>query len=89
MESNRIKGLYFCGEVLDVDGGPGGYNLHSAFATGFIAGKSAGRRTSSRKNSAENENILVDTAPESDAIEIENHNTLGKETAANPSNTTD
>ncbi|MCX7944003.1 MAG: NAD(P)/FAD-dependent oxidoreductase [Deltaproteobacteria bacterium] len=41
MESKIVKGLYFAGEILDVDGLEGGYNLHWAFATGFIAGKSA------------------------------------------------
>lgn len=38
MESNRIKGLYFCGEVLDVDALTGGYNLQIAFSTGHLAG---------------------------------------------------
>ncbi len=40
MESKLIKGLYFCGEVLDVDALTGGYNLQIAFATGFAAGNS-------------------------------------------------
>lgn len=40
MESDRIKGLYFTGEVLDVDGKCGGFNLAFAFITGYIAGKS-------------------------------------------------
>ncbi len=38
MESELWKGLYFAGEVLDVDGICGGYNLHWAWATGTIAG---------------------------------------------------
>ena len=38
MESKYIKGLYFCGEVLDVDALTGGYNLQIAFSTGFAAG---------------------------------------------------
>lgn len=38
MESKRIKGLYFCGEVLDVDALTGGYNLQIAWSTGFTAG---------------------------------------------------
>ncbi len=38
MESKIIKGLYFCGEVLDVDAFTGGYNLQIAFSTGFAAG---------------------------------------------------
>lgn len=38
MESKIIKGLYFCGEVLDVDAFTGGFNLQIAFSTGFAAG---------------------------------------------------
>ncbi|MGI6065007.1 MAG: NAD(P)/FAD-dependent oxidoreductase [Bacillota bacterium] len=38
MESKLIKGLYFAGEVLDVDGFTGGYNLQAAFSTGYTAG---------------------------------------------------
>lgn len=41
MESKLVKGLFFAGEVLDVDGYTGGYNLQIAFATGFVAGKNA------------------------------------------------
>ena len=40
MESKKIKGLRFCGEVLDVDAFTGGFNLQIAFATGYAAGKS-------------------------------------------------
>lgn len=40
MESKLVKGLYFAGEVLDVDAPTGGYNLQIAFATGRLAGKS-------------------------------------------------
>lgn len=40
MESKLIKGLYFCGEVLDVDAFTGGFNLQIAFSTGFAAGNS-------------------------------------------------
>lgn len=43
MESNLIKNLYFAGEILDVDGICGGYNLQWAWSTGMIAGKNAGR----------------------------------------------
>ncbi len=39
-ESKIVSGLYFCGEVLDVDGDCGGYNLHFAWASGYLAGKS-------------------------------------------------
>lgn len=38
MESKLIKGLYFCGEVLDLDAFTGGFNLQIAFATGYAAG---------------------------------------------------
>ena len=39
MESKKIKGLYFSGEVIDVDGITGGFNFQNAWSTGFIAGK--------------------------------------------------
>ena len=38
MESLKIKGMYFAGEVLDVDANTGGYNLQIAFSTGHLAG---------------------------------------------------
>jgi predicted Rossmann fold flavoprotein len=41
MGSKLIKELYFAGELLDVDGNTGGYNLQAAFSTGFLAGSSA------------------------------------------------
>lgn len=41
MESKLIKGLYFAGEIIDVDAYTGGYNLTIAFATGHLAGTSA------------------------------------------------
>ncbi len=40
MESKLVSGLYFCGEVLDVDAFTGGFNLQIAFSTGFAAGNS-------------------------------------------------
>jgi predicted Rossmann fold flavoprotein len=43
MESRLIKDLYFCGEVLDLDGDTGGYNLQEAFSTGWLAGRSAAK----------------------------------------------
>ena len=43
LESRKVPGLYFCGEVLDVDCDTGGYNLHCAFATGLLAGQSAAK----------------------------------------------
>jgi predicted Rossmann fold flavoprotein len=41
MESKIIKGLFFAGEVLDIDGYTGGFNLQAAFSTGFVSGKYA------------------------------------------------
>ena len=38
MESKLVKGLYFAGEVIDIDGLTGGYNLQAAFSTGYLAG---------------------------------------------------
>jgi hypothetical protein len=43
MESKIIRGLYVAGEVLDIAGPIGGYNLQAAFSTGFVAGMSAAR----------------------------------------------
>ncbi len=40
MESKRIRNLYFCGEVLDLDAVTGGYNLQIAWSTGYLAGSS-------------------------------------------------
>jgi len=40
MQSKLIKGLYFCGEVMNIDGPCGGYNLQWSFSSGFLAGKS-------------------------------------------------
>lgn len=42
LQSKLVKGLYFAGEILDVHGRCGGYNLHWAWASGFVAGKNAG-----------------------------------------------
>jgi len=39
MESKKVKGLFFTGEVIDVTGQLGGYNLHWAWASGFVAGQ--------------------------------------------------
>ncbi len=40
MESRLIKGLFFAGEIIDVDGYTGGFNLQIAFSTGYLAGSS-------------------------------------------------
>lgn len=44
LESKLIPGLYFAGEVLDLDADTGGYNLQTAFSTGYLAGISAARQ---------------------------------------------
>ena len=41
MESRLIKGLYFAGEMIDVDADTGGFNLQAAFSTGYLAGESS------------------------------------------------
>lgn len=44
MESKIVDGLYFAGEIIDVDAYTGGFNLQIAFSTGYLAGKSMGER---------------------------------------------
>jgi len=44
MESKKVKGLYFAGELLDVDGYTGGFNLQIAWSTGYAAGLAAAER---------------------------------------------
>ena len=44
LESKIIDGLYFAGELLDVNGYTGGFNITAAFATGHVAGMNAGQR---------------------------------------------
>ncbi len=41
MESKLVDGLYFAGEVIDIDGFTGGFNLQAAFSTGYVAGQNA------------------------------------------------
>jgi len=41
MASKLFSGLFFCGEVLDIDADTGGYNLQAAFSTGYVAGQEA------------------------------------------------
>jgi len=41
MASRLVTGLYFCGEVMDIDGDTDGYNLQAAFSTGYVAGEQA------------------------------------------------
>ena len=45
MESKLVPGLYACGEVLDIDGDCGGYNLQWAWSSGLCAGRHAGKET--------------------------------------------
>ncbi|WP_239617823.1 NAD(P)/FAD-dependent oxidoreductase [Cohnella mopanensis] len=44
MESKLVSGLYFCGEILDIHGYTGGYNITAAFSTGYSAGMNAANR---------------------------------------------
>ena len=44
LESKVVPGLFFAGEVLDIDGDTGGYNLQAAFSTGFLAAQEIGKR---------------------------------------------
>jgi len=45
MESRKTKGLFIAGELLDIQGDTGGYNLQAAFSTGWLAGRSAAQIT--------------------------------------------
>lgn len=38
MASKKVKGLYFAGEIIDVDSYTGGFNLQIAYSTGYVAG---------------------------------------------------
>jgi predicted flavoprotein YhiN len=46
MESRIVPGLYFAGEVLDIDGLTGGFNFQNAWTTGWIAGTSLAQKLS-------------------------------------------
>ncbi|MBP7231824.1 MAG: NAD(P)/FAD-dependent oxidoreductase [Syntrophaceae bacterium] len=52
MASKKCPGLYFCGEVMDIDADTGGYNLQAAFSTGFVAGESAASFVNSQSGSS-------------------------------------
>lgn len=43
MESKHVKGLYFAGEIIDINGDTGGFNLQAAFSTGWVAGQAIKR----------------------------------------------
>jgi len=45
LQSRHLPGLFFAGEILDLDGPCGGFNLQWAFASGYLAGKKAGRQS--------------------------------------------
>ena len=48
MKAKRIAGLYFAGEVMDVDGYTGGFNLQAAFSSGYVAGLNAAKQVLNR-----------------------------------------
>jgi hypothetical protein len=50
MGSRLVKGLFFGGEVMDIDAETGGYNLQAAFSTGYLAGESAADFVKDRKS---------------------------------------
>jgi predicted Rossmann fold flavoprotein len=50
MSSKKIKGLFFAGEMIDINGDSGGYNLQAAFSTGFLAGNGAVRYIKSKNS---------------------------------------
>ncbi|MCL2121827.1 MAG: NAD(P)/FAD-dependent oxidoreductase [Clostridiales bacterium] len=52
MASRKAAGLYFAGELLDIDGLTGGYNLQAAFSTGWIAGESAAKQCLAMRETA-------------------------------------
>ena len=50
MESDRVAGLYFAGELVDVDGMCGGYNLQWAWSSGAVAGRAAAEKYKNLEN---------------------------------------
>lgn len=49
LASKKVPGLFFCGEVMDIDADTGGYNLQAAFSTGYVAGESAAAFAAAKK----------------------------------------
>lgn len=49
LESRKCPGLYFAGEILDIDGVTGGFNFQSAWTTGYLAGLAMGSGGACRK----------------------------------------
>lgn len=60
MESSRCPGLYLTGEILDVDGICGGYNLQWAWTTGYLAGKACGLASVRKKKSKDGRKEIRD-----------------------------
>jgi len=54
MRSAKVRGLYLCGEVLDIAGPVGGYNLQAAWSTGYVAGETAASDLLAARAEAEN-----------------------------------
>jgi hypothetical protein len=50
LESKTVPGLFFAGEVLDIDGDTGGYNLQAAFSTGYLAAQGIRERLNYTKD---------------------------------------
>ena len=53
LESKLVPGLYFAGEILDLDADTGGYNLQTAFSTGYLAGISTGKQIATSLRSSQ------------------------------------
>ncbi|MBQ4425622.1 MAG: (d)CMP kinase [Lachnospiraceae bacterium] len=60
MASRCCKGLFLAGEILDVDGYTGGFNLQIAWSTGAAAGRAAAKETTMKKTERSNRNIAID-----------------------------
>lgn len=56
MESKIIQGLFLCGEILDIQGKTGGYNLQAAFSTGWVAGESAAIKNRIQESESRSQN---------------------------------
>ena len=52
LESNSVPNLYFAGEVLDIDGDTGGYNLQAAFSTGYLAAQGIRKRHAEKRGAS-------------------------------------